>query len=262
MTAFAELVPLACDGCFKGYPAVISLVIIVLALIGGIYMLLASNFGARQGYLITMVSLSALMLIMSLIWLLGAPGTTPATGPRGREPAWVPFLPDSDQAAGFAAELDAFPAGWDAPGTIYPGMIDSTGEVQTVRTAIRAAMANLHTVNELDAVEPADWEFRLPGAPAVSDADREKPVAEARYVQTGNTLLFGVTIPATDKHGEVTVFAYRDKGLVFLYALYFFLVSLIGFVVHLWLLARFEKKQKARDAQMESRTQVQAPAPV
>ncbi len=61
----------------------------------------------------------------------------------------------------------------------------------------------------------------------------------------------GVTIPATDDHREVTVFAFRDKGLVFLYSLYFLGVSILGFALHVWLLARLERKQKEREAELE-----------
>ena len=92
MAALANLVPLACDGCFVGLPAVLSFVLAVVLLIGSLYMLLASNFGARLAYLIVMVSLMAFMMFLSLLWTIGGPGTTTGTGPRGREPAWVPFV--------------------------------------------------------------------------------------------------------------------------------------------------------------------------
>jgi hypothetical protein len=251
----ATTVVLACDGCFVGYPAVISFVIITLALVGSIYMLLASNFGARVGYLITATSLFAFLIILSLLWLIGAPGTTTATGPRGREPAWIPFMSTSDVARlDFPREVADFPGtGWDERRTVYPGRIDSRGELQGVRTTITTALANEALVQGTGPTDEDDWAFRPPGR-ALTPAEEAIPEATIRYRQEGNRLLFGVTIPATSEHREVTVFAFRDKGLVYLTALMFLVVSLVGFVLHLWLLARHERKQVARDAELEGST--------
>ena len=78
---FLHLIPLGCDGCWTGWQAVLGLVIAVTVLIGSIYMLLASNFGARLGYLVLMVSLMAWIILLAAMWLFGLPGTTPGTGP-------------------------------------------------------------------------------------------------------------------------------------------------------------------------------------
>jgi hypothetical protein len=269
MSEFASVVTLACDGCFKGYPAVISLVLIVALLIGSIWMLLWSNLGARVSYLVTMVSLGAFMVTMSLIWLIGAPGTTTATGPRGREPAWVPFTPDSPQGDQFREVVDSFPdgEGWVEPGPIFPGQIDSSGEVQAVTSAIQHALANQSLVSELEPGETYTereledeidaWDFRRPGEEALTAAQERIPEADGlKFYQSDTPLLFGVTIPATDDHPERTVLAYRDKGLVYLYSLYFLIASLAIFVLHLWLLGRHELRKKDEDERMETRTPV------
>jgi hypothetical protein len=245
---------LACLGCFKGYPAVISLVIAILALIGTIYMLLWSNYGAREAYLILMVALFGWMLLLSSIWLFGIPGTTPSTGPRAREPAWISFLPDSDQAGDFAAALDEYPNGWDPIGELgkkYPGNIESKGELANVGSTVEEALARLARKQGTKATEPDDWSFFPNDQEPATEEERTLPQATVRYVQTGGgPLLFGVTIPSTAKHPQVTVFAFRDKGLVFLYAVYALGASLLGFLGHLFLLARYERKQKERDAQL------------
>lgn len=252
--AMAHTLPLACDGCFKGYPAILSTVVIVVLLVGSMYVLLASNMGARVGYLVTMTSLFAFMLILSILWLIGAPGTTTGTGPRGREPAWIPFRPDSPVGQqDFSESVESFPEGWDEPGKIYPGNIDSAGEFERVRSGVIAALANDARVDDTPGKEASDWMFRLPG-PALTGAERAIPQGTVRYRFDSNRVLFGVTIPATDEHPEVTVFAFRDKGLVYLYALYFLIVSLGGFALHLWLLARNELKQAAKDRELEAET--------
>lgn len=249
---------LACDGCFYGIPAIISLFLIVVALIGSIYMLLWSNFGARLGYLVLMVSLFGFMILMSALWLFGAPGTTTSTGPRGPEPAWVPFTPDSAAAGDYTTQVSSFPKGWDIvtpAGKIYDGKIDAKGEIETVRTAIREAEARLAAVQKTDAVKAADWNFRPSELPAVTPDEKDPklyPPSTVAYQQVGKTLLFGVRIPATAKHPETLVFAYRDKGRVYLHGLISLIASLLGFASHLWLLARFERAQRAREAALSS----------
>jgi hypothetical protein len=213
----------------------------------------------RQGYLIMMVALSGFMIFMSLIWLVGAPGTAPGTGPRAgkpsdkilvaTEPHWVPFLQDSEQGQEFRDEIARFPEGWDQPGKVYPGKIDSKGEFDTVKTLVQEAVARLAEESGLPATDKEDWAFRLPGSEALTPQEKEIPEALAvRYYQKDTPLLFGVTIPASEDHREITVFAFRDKGRVFLYSLYFLIISILSFIFHLWLLARYERKEKERDA--------------
>lgn len=261
MSAF-DLSLLACDGCFKGIPAIISLVIAVVALIGSIYMLLWSNLGARIGYLVLMVSFFAWMIIMSGIWLFGAPGTTTNTGPRGREPAWVPFTSDSEQAQEFPQAVAGFPQGWDVltdEGKLYPGKIDAKGEFETVRAAVRANLAALAFKQEtIKKYDPLLFSFRAEKIPPATPAEQGYPPAEVAYRQEGGNLLFGARIPATDAHPEILVFARRDKGQVFLHGLISLVVSILGFIVHLLLLGRVENKQRER----ESAQAAQEPQPV
>ncbi|MFA5891830.1 MAG: hypothetical protein WDA27_12915 [Actinomycetota bacterium] len=250
MAALGYFAPIACDGCFVGFPAVLSLVIAVVVLVGSIYILLASNLGTRLGYLVLMVSLGIWMIILSSLWLFGAPGTTTATGPRGREPAWIPFTPTSQIAQeDFAEQVALFPGGWDAVGGTYPGKIASGGEFENVRSVVETSLARLGAAQGTKAKTPQDWAFRAQGVPPASPDQSALPAAKVRYLQSGNTLLFGAVIPATDTHPQTTVFAYRNKGLVFLYAAYFLIVSVIVFAAHLWLLARFERAQKREEAE-------------
>lgn len=267
MTALMHLMPLlALEGHWAGIRAIGVVIILFVALAGSIYMLLWSNFGAKVAYLILMVSLSGFMIVMSLMWVVGAPGTAPGTGPRAgapstkilvaTEPHWVPFLPDSEQGSEFTAEIENFPNGWtdvfaSKTPVIYPGKIDAKGELDTFRATITGALARLAEEKKIDATKPADWTFRPAGSPAITDAEKAIPEATIRFYRKGTPLLVGVTIPATDKHPQVTVFAFRDKGRVFLYALYFLLWAIVSFIFHTWLLARHERKEKTSGAERE-----------
>jgi len=250
---FLHLIPLGCDGCWTGWQAVLGLVIAVAVLIGSIYMLLASNFGARLGYLVLMVSLMAWIILLSAMWLFGLPGTTPGTGPRGAEAQWIPFLQTSDQGKVFNDTLNAFPTGstWKPIGTLFSGNVDSKGEFATVRTVVQGALAALDAKKKLPATDPTDWNFRAAGVPPATPDEEAFPQAKVAFSKSGTPLLFGVDIPASSKHPEVLVFAYRNKGKIYLYALYFLIVGILAFAVHVWFLARYEKAQKAREAALQ-----------
>jgi hypothetical protein len=251
--ALLHFLPLACDGCWSGWQAVLGLGIAVVVLIGSIYMLLASNLGARVGYLVLMVSLMAWIILLSAMWLFGVPGTTPGTGPRGPEAQWVPFLATSEQGQEFTTTLNQFPTGtmWKPIGTAFPGKIDSKGEFDTVRTVLKSALARLAEKQGTAATDPTDWGFRAAGIPPATPDEESLPQAKVAFAEQGTPLLFGVDIPATSKHPEVVVFAYRDKGKVFLYAFYFLVVAIVAFAFHLWLLARHERLQKEREAVLQ-----------
>jgi hypothetical protein len=254
IAALNQFFPLACDGCFQGFPAWVGLFLLVICLIGSIWGLLWSNLGARLAYLVVMVSLSAFMMIISLLWMIGGPGTTTMTGPRGREVAWVPFLPGSEFASDFQASIDSFPTGdgWEPIGTIFPGNVDTNGEFEIVRNEVTTALADLAVVQELDATEPADWLFYDREKGPLTPIEEEAAVAATvKFNQAASTkLIAGIRIPATEDHREMTVFVYRDKGLVFMPSLLFLIVSVLGFVLHTWLLGRYDEEERQREEQM------------
>lgn len=273
-----RLTTLGLEGQWNDFRAIVVIAIAVVMLIGSIYMLLASNFGARLGYLITMIALSAWVVILSTMWLVGAPGTTPSTGPRGPEPHWVPFTADSEQGKDLSHILASFPDGWDKIvtkdakgdliGTKYPGNIDARGDFEQVRATVTAAIARLATEQKLPVDKPviwkgSNWSFRSSDLePATPDERLLKP-ATVRFTFKGTRLYFGVIIPAVSAadcvapsgdpiagcrpHASFTAFAFRDKGKVYLQSLMFLLVSLVSFFVHLFLIARYEARKKDED---------------
>ena len=264
MRSLGTLIPLALEGQWSGAAAVAVVLTAALIFMGTIYYLLTTLFGWRRAFHISMVSLMGFMIILSLVWLVGSPGTVPGTGPRGREPIWVPFLADSEFGADFRDLTGEFPEGWDAPGKKYfgnsdeanTGAIDAIGEIDTVKGLLLPALAGYGQEQGFPSQEAADYDFRLPSKTPADEAkltaeERAIPVAEVRFEDAGGgELLIGVRIPGvSDKHPEVTIFAFRDKGAIFLPSLYFLVVSIFLFALHLWLLARDEIKQRARDAE-------------
>lgn len=274
-----RLTTLGLEGQWNDFRAIIVIAIAVVMLIGSIYMLLASNFGARLGYLITMIALSTWVVILSTMWLVGAPGTTTSTGPRGPEPHWVPFTADSEQGKDLSHVLDSFPDGWDKivtkdakgelVGTKYPGNLDARGDFEQVRTTVSAAIARLATEQKLPVGKPVEWQasnwnFRSSDLEPATPEERLLKPATVRFTFEGTRLYFGTIIPAVSAadcvapggdpiagcrpHAAFTAFAFRDKGKVYLQALMFLLAALTSFFVHLFLIARYEAKRKEEDA--------------
>lgn len=241
MAALANNAALALVGEWAGLRATVVVLIAVAFLIGSIYLLLMSVYGAKQAYFVLMVSLFTFMILLSAIWLFGAPGTVPGTGPRGPEPRWAPFLATSQQAQDFPA-VGRFPSGWDAPGKKYGGQIEAKGEVENIRATLTDALAARAQSQGLKkGTKPEDYNFRA-FEKAATPEEAKYPLADVRFEESGDRLIVGVTIPATDQHPELMVFAYRDKGRVFQYAAAFLGVSVVGFLLHLGALAALERR--------------------
>ena len=264
MRSLATLIPLALEGQWSGAAAVAVVVTSVVIFMGTVFYLLVTIFGWRRAFHVSMVSLMGFMIILSLVWLVGAPGTVPGTGPRGREPEWIPFLADSEFGQDFRDATSTFPDGWDEPGKKYfgnndkdkTGAIDAAGEVDTIKGILEPALAGYGQLQDFPSEDPEDYTFRLPSKTqkeedALTAEEKAVPVGTVRFKDAGGgRLLFGVRIPAVSGvHPELTVFAMRDKGTVFLPSLYFLVTSVFLFALHLWLLARDEIKQRARDAE-------------
>lgn len=236
---------LALEGQWNDFRAVLVVLTAAIALIGGPYIILSSSLGLRQAFHVLMVALFGFVTILSAIWLFGAPGTIPGTGPRGTEPTWVPFLASSEQGQQFKPLLDHFPSGWDAPGKKYPGGIDSSGEIESAKSIILDGLVRYSEFNGLQATSTGDWDFR-PAGKKPDETTASLPEARVGFLQQGSALLLGATIPPTAKHREFTVFAFRDKGKVFLPAAIFLGVAVVLFAVNVAALARLERKQKER----------------
>lgn len=71
------------------YPTILGVLVVIAAIalfVGTPYLLLATNVGARLGFLITVACLSGLMVLVSLLWLTNP---SPVNTLKGRIPAWV-----------------------------------------------------------------------------------------------------------------------------------------------------------------------------
>ncbi|MEO6712369.1 MAG: hypothetical protein ABIM89_02940 [Mycobacteriales bacterium] len=94
-----------CHGKSCGFMGYFAVALMFLVLCGGVFMLLQSNFGVLQGYLISGTAFWASWLVLALIWFAGVPGvpidklpgidkpiplSTPRfNGPQGTAEHWI-----------------------------------------------------------------------------------------------------------------------------------------------------------------------------
>lgn len=69
-----------------GIAGILAVLVGVLVLCGSVYLLLATNVGARLGLLVALAGLAGWMVILSFTWVL----TPPGIGPKGENPSWTP----------------------------------------------------------------------------------------------------------------------------------------------------------------------------
>ncbi len=97
----------------------------VAILPGSIYLLLATNLGARIGFLIAVAGLSGWLLLLAITWVLYGQGI------KGRDPSWkvqevVHSTAQTDLSDGVTKALRDFPGGWKKmPTTGSPVLADA-----------------------------------------------------------------------------------------------------------------------------------------
>ena len=72
------------------YPTILGILVVVSAVVlfcGSVYLLLATNLGAKLGFLVAAGALSGFMVLLSLLWLTTA---SPLNTLKGRVPSWKP----------------------------------------------------------------------------------------------------------------------------------------------------------------------------
>jgi len=83
MELFTTLAGIAWEPTIRG---IITVVIAVVILCGSVYLIIATNTGARLGLLISLAGFFGWMVVLTLFWWIVPPGI----GPRGENPSWQP----------------------------------------------------------------------------------------------------------------------------------------------------------------------------
>jgi hypothetical protein len=194
---------------------------------GSVFLLLAAIFGPRMGYLVAATSLFGFMVILSVIWVFGVPGSTPPfRGPKGELPGWV-VVAQGPSLSSEQVPVQEYPRGpWRVPGRSL------TPEVEPVTLAFQeflAGQANrqLGQAGIQDRVEPEAFE-----------------VEDLRFAAVeGTQYAVGRAFAATGGP-EVLVVGFKDPGFIALPSYVFLAVSLVGLAAHLPFLDRAERRRK------------------
>jgi hypothetical protein len=216
---------------------------------GSVWMLLAANFGALKGYLISAIAFFGFMIMLSATWAFGLPGTPALTGPVGKEPAFVRFSGD-DPVANRYSRVKAFMGnasnGWEA------APAEAEGGGGQLSEADEQLKADLDT-----AKQAALSEFIAERNKDVRDSSQELDVVNTdtkvfHTAQDGTTLAAVVISPKEPPANSglrkptfspVAVFAYQDPGAPALPSYLFLAGSTLLFLLHVWLLALVERRR-------------------
>ncbi|HEY1330446.1 MAG TPA: hypothetical protein VGH10_03100 [Actinomycetota bacterium] len=238
MTGLVALAPTFTKG-------VLATIAAFVLFIGSVYVLTSAIFGRRMGLAVLSTAFFSWMIILSLLWVAGVPGSNPRNlGPRGTEAHWQVF------AAGAGAQKTQYPVTgqypdhWRNPTTCPP----PTGEIVSTEPS-----ACHNTASSVQAVVPAIQTYLAAQAQAQLASQGQNvtidpttfSVTNVQFSESGSTFL--AVGRGFDASGgpAVTVFVYHDKGNVPVYSWGFLLASALGFAISVPFLDRAERSRKA-----------------
>jgi hypothetical protein len=249
MEALAHNSPLAFSLSPFFWKGVTIIICSFILFVGSVYILLAAVFGLRMAYLVAAVSFFGWMIIFSLIWVIGSPGSTPTNqGPRGYEPHWRVFAAGTGAIPSPYDQTKAYPSSpWKAPSGTQKNDVDTVKAVMQKYLAAQAA-EDLSQRGQEPCPEAETGTAAEAEAPTTSGCFTLDPlsftVEDVKFANADDTDLVGAHAFYSPGGLEVTVFAYFDKGNVPKYSVAFLIGSIFGFAIHLPFLDRAERRRK------------------
>jgi hypothetical protein len=172
----------------------------IIIFFGAIFLLLKSNLGARRAYLLEATTFFGFMLILSLFWGFGAPGTPQNTGPQSLPgqpadyytPKWIAFAPDSTLAEDdFSGLVSQYPEGFDEEGGSAEGGEAEGGEAEgeeETAGAANSASAGAEEIatffrEERGGAQLIGDDWVLAGPPLAATADNGEKVVGATFAK-------------------------------------------------------------------------------
>jgi hypothetical protein len=205
-------------------------VVASLVLFGGsVYLLLSAVFGLRMAYFVAATAFFGFLVILSALWVFGAPGTPRYLGPKGELPSWVAAGAGTGLRSPTFPEIEQYP---DDPWR-EPEDAKLTAEVEPAEIAFRDFLA-----------EEAATELGRAGVEGeVTPEDFE--VRDLRFATAEDDTLLAAGRGASTRGGrEVLVLGYKDEGNEPMPSWIALGVSVLGFVIHLPFLDRAERRRK------------------
>lgn len=179
----------------------------IIIFFGAIFLLLKSNLGTRRAYLVEASCFFGFMLILSLFWGFGAPGTPRNSGPQSLPgqpadyytPKWVAFAGDSTLAQERFTLVNQFPEGFqeegggDGAGAEEGGGDEAAaggggGEEADAEGAEDSAAGGADEIGnffreERGGIQPIDDDWVVAGPPLAATAEGGEKVVGATYAK-------------------------------------------------------------------------------
>lgn len=109
---------------------IVIVLVAIMVLIGSVYLLLATNTGARLGFVIAAAGLFGWMTIMGVVW------TVFGIGIKGEEPHWQPLeVVPGDLSQSTVEAARGFPRGWEKLPRGDPALADAEASSDAVLAA-------------------------------------------------------------------------------------------------------------------------------
>jgi hypothetical protein len=214
-----------------------------LVFFGSAYILLAAVFGRWMGYLVTAVSFWGMMIIFSIIFVAGVPGSTPPNqGPRGTryacptcisDPHWAPVAVAEDISSPTLDVVAKYPdPPWEKPNA------ENVTEIEGLTTSMGQFLARQANEGHSELVEGE-------GAAAAEEfTATDFALQNIRFAEQDGTKLAAAQVYFKEGGPILEAFAIFDEGNVPLPSWIFLGVSTVLFAGHLPFLDKAEKKRK------------------
>lgn len=161
----------------NSWPGLIAVILAVISFYGTTYLVIALNVGWRFGYWLASATFGALMVLLSIFWVVNP------VGPRGEEPVWVPVAaargPIAQASFGEQTFSSAsqYPSGpWQAPDEAEQEKTDALSSAVT--TCISTDPEELSDAQR----EPCE------AAQALMPAEEDIPVIEGAAITVASEL--------------------------------------------------------------------------
>lgn len=259
-----------CNGSGKtcGPVALFGVLLMFGLLAGGVFMLLQSNFGMLQGYLIAGTAFWASWFVLTIIWFTGVPGiplsslpgitkdiprSTPRFyGPQGKAPIWLPL------SAQEQSRLADSPRFIPASGTQLKSDQDSLKAAETAAAETMAA----HYAGLLG-TDPK--RITVPGTVLVDEPSTEiiRSGGGIKYIKFASKAATAGPTATDDERANIpkikaAIFIFRlDRGTVALQTYIALPLTFLLFLVHLLGLMWYERRHRpvsAAERQRERET--------
>jgi hypothetical protein len=153
------------------YPTILGVLVVIAAVglfCGSIYLLLATNFGARLGFLVAFTALAGFVMLLSLLWWTSA---TPLNVPKGRVAQWKVIEQVTDVSKSSVPAVQNIKT---------EGAKASATDASNVKSAVDAALVIKESI---------------PTAPLAPDANKFAKFADVTKYMVTNTFITGGSNP-------------------------------------------------------------------